>query len=127
MSISHLPGTVTVVWSTFEDFSNVKQQCLFSYSYTVAYNVILTPKGPKAISIPFLKFGQPIVKATSIKNSWIFLWTCGFVLASRCTNFYKIPIFSLVIMYQNAFFFSTQVAWKVFLVEIFFTNFHLSS
>jgi hypothetical protein len=29
----------------------------------------LTPKGPKAIFRPFLKFGQAIVKAIFIKNS----------------------------------------------------------
>jgi hypothetical protein len=29
----------------------------------------LTPKGPKAIFRPFLKSGQAIVKAISIKNS----------------------------------------------------------
>jgi hypothetical protein len=29
----------------------------------------LTPKGPKAIFMPFLKFGQAIVKAIFIKNS----------------------------------------------------------
>jgi hypothetical protein len=29
----------------------------------------LTPKGPKAIFKPFLKFGQAIVKAIFIKNS----------------------------------------------------------
>jgi hypothetical protein len=30
---------------------------------------ILTPKGPKAIFRPFLKFGQAILKAIFIKNS----------------------------------------------------------
>jgi hypothetical protein len=30
---------------------------------------LLTPKGPKAIFRPFLKFGQAIVKAIFIKNS----------------------------------------------------------
>jgi uncharacterized membrane protein len=74
----------------------------------------LTPKGPKAIFRPFLKFGQAIMKATFIKNSWIFLWICGLVLASRRTNFYKIPIFGLVIMSQNAFFLSTWAAKKTF-------------
>jgi hypothetical protein len=64
----------------------------------------LTPKGPKAIFKPFLKFGQAIVKAIFIKKSWIKLWIGGLVLA-RCTNFYKIPIFGLVLMSRNAFFF----------------------
>jgi hypothetical protein len=31
--------------------------------------VYLTPKGPKAIFMPFLKFRQAIVKAIFIKNS----------------------------------------------------------
>jgi hypothetical protein len=62
---------------------------------------ILTPKGPKAIFRPFLKFGQAIVKAIFIKNSWIKLWIGGLVVASRRTNFYKIPIFGLVLMSQK--------------------------
>jgi hypothetical protein len=33
------------------------------------HKVSLTPKGPKAIFRPFLKFGQAIVKAIFIKNS----------------------------------------------------------
>jgi hypothetical protein len=33
------------------------------------------------------------------------LWTSGLLLASRHTKFYKIPIFGLLIMSQNAFFF----------------------
>jgi hypothetical protein len=76
----------------------------------------LTPKGPKAIFRPFLKFGQAIVKTIFIKNSWIKLWIGGLVLASRCTNFYRIPIFGLVLMFQNALFFSIRAA-----------NSHLSS
>jgi hypothetical protein len=62
-------------------------------------------KNVMAIFRPSLKFGQAIVKVIFIKNSWIFLWTCGLVLASRRTNFYKTPIFGLIIMFQNAFFF----------------------
>jgi hypothetical protein len=34
----------------------------------------LTPKGPEIIFKPFLKFGQAIVKAIFIKNSWIKMW-----------------------------------------------------
>jgi hypothetical protein len=75
----------------------------------------LTPKGPETIFKPFLKFGQAIVKAIFIKNSWIKLWACGLVLASRCTKFYKIPIFGLVLMSQNTFFFSIRVAKKLFI------------
>jgi hypothetical protein len=91
----------------------------------------LTPKGPKTIFKPFLKFGQANVKAIFIKNSWIKLWTYDLVLASSRTNFYKIPIFGLVLMSQNMFFFSI---WQLknfsllsFLVETFFTDSHLSS
>jgi hypothetical protein len=32
-------------------------------------DTMLTPKGPKVIFRPFLKFGQAIVKAIFIKNS----------------------------------------------------------
>jgi hypothetical protein len=73
------------------------------YSWICEENCHLSPKGPKAIFKPFLKFGQATVKAIFIKNSWTFLWTCGLILASRRTNFYKNPIFSLVVMSQNAF------------------------
>jgi hypothetical protein len=69
----------------------------------------LTPTGTKAIFRPFLKFGQTIVKVIFIKKSWIFLWTCGLVLASRHTDFYKIPIFGLVLMSQEVFFSSIWV------------------
>jgi hypothetical protein len=45
-------------------------------------------------------------------------------------NFYKNPIFGLVVISQNAFFSSTRAAKKLlllsFLVETFFTDFHLS-
>jgi hypothetical protein len=79
----------------------------------------LTPKGPETIFKPFLKFGQAIVKAIVIKNSWIKLWTCGLVLASRRTNVYKIPIFGLVHMFQNTFFLSIRVAKKLFIIKFF--------
>jgi hypothetical protein len=79
----------------------------------------LTPKGPKAIFKPFLKFGLAIVKAIFIKNSWIKLWIGGLVLASRHTNFYKIPIFGLVLMFQNAFFFSIWATKKLFIIKVF--------
>jgi hypothetical protein len=82
-------------------------------------NELLTPKGPKTIFKPFLKFGQAIVKAIFIKNPWLKLWTCGLVLASRHTNFYKIPIFGLVLMSQNTFFPSTWVAKKLFIIKFF--------
>jgi hypothetical protein len=80
---------------------------------------MLTPKGLETIFKPFLKFGQAIVKAIFIKNSWIKLWTCGLVLASRRNNFYKIPIFGLVLMPQNMFFSSIRAAKKVFIIKVF--------
>jgi hypothetical protein len=80
---------------------------------------ILTPKGLKAIFRPFLKFGQAIVKAIFIKNSWIKLWIGGLVLASRRTKFYKISNFVLVIMSQNEFFFSIWAAKKLFIIKFF--------
>jgi hypothetical protein len=80
------------------------------YRFMVFYLTTLTPKGPKAIFRPFLKFGQAIVKTIFIKHSWIKLWIGGLVLASRCTNFYKIPIFGLVLMSQNTFFSSIRAA-----------------
>jgi hypothetical protein len=80
---------------------------------------ILIPKRPKAIFRPFLKFGQAIMKAIFIKHSWIKLWIGGLVLASRRTNFYKIPIFGLVLMSQNVFFFSIWVAKKLFIIKFF--------
>jgi hypothetical protein len=79
----------------------------------------LTPKGPETIFKPFLKFGQAIVKAIFIKNLWIKLWTYGLVLASRRTNLYKIPIFGLVLMSQNTFFFSIRAAKKLFNIKFF--------
>jgi hypothetical protein len=82
---------------------------------------MLTPKRQKAIFKPFLKFGQAIVKTIFInKNSWIKLWIGGLVLASRCTNFYKILIFGLVLMY---FFFPIRAAKKLFVIKFFNWNF----
>jgi hypothetical protein len=51
------------------------------------------------------------VKAIFIKNLWTKLWIGGLVLASRRTTFYKIPIFGLVIMSQNAFF-VLNIRWE---------------
>jgi hypothetical protein len=81
---------------------------------------MLTPKVPETIFKPFLKFGQAIVKTIFIKNSWIKLWTCGLVLASRRIHFYKIPIFGLVLMSRNMFFLSflsTRAAKKLFIIK----------
>jgi hypothetical protein len=95
---------------------------------TIYYNATwdktkLTPKGPKAIFRPFLKFEQAIVKAIFIKNSWIKFWIGGLVLASRRTNFYMIPIFGLVLMSQNAIFFSIRATKKLFIIKFFSWNF----
>jgi hypothetical protein len=38
-------------------------------TYCTKLETYLTPKGPKAIFRPFLKFGQATVKAIFIKNS----------------------------------------------------------
>jgi hypothetical protein len=80
-------------------------------------NLPLTPNGPMTILRPFLKFGQAIVKDIFIKNSWIKLWIGGLVLASRRTKFYKIPVFGLVFMSQNVFFFSIWAAKKLFIIK----------
>jgi hypothetical protein len=55
----------------------------------------LTPKGQRPFSGPFLKFEQAIVDAIFVQKISNFQRTCGLVLASRCSNFYKIPISSL--------------------------------
>jgi hypothetical protein len=91
----------------------------------------LTSKGLEAIFQAFLKFGQAIVDAIFVQKISIFLRTCGFVLASRGTNFYKIPIFDLGVMpqKQNSFVLSTTWAAKkinyflTFLGWIFFHRF----
>jgi hypothetical protein len=49
----------------------------------------LTPKGQSPFFGLFLKFGQAIVDAIFVQKFSNFLWTCGLVLASRRTNFYK--------------------------------------
>jgi hypothetical protein len=61
----------------------------------------LTPKERSLVFGPFLTFGQAIVDAIfvqKISNLW---WTFGLVLASRRTNFYKILIFGLGVMFQK--------------------------
>jgi hypothetical protein len=92
-----------------------------TYKMTLMY--LLALKGPETIFKPFLKFGQAIVKAIFIKNSWIKLWKCGLVLASRCTNFYKIPIFGLVLMSQNTFFYQYGQLKNFLLLSFFSWNF----
>jgi hypothetical protein len=71
---------------------------------------ILTPKGPRPFFDQFLKFGQAIVNAIFVQKIWNFWWTCGLVLASRCTDFYKIPIFNLGAMPQKQNYFEVRAA-----------------
>jgi hypothetical protein len=65
----------------------------------------LTPKGWSPFFGPFLEFGQAIVDAIFVQKISNFWWTCGLVLASRRTNFYKIPIFGYIVMPQKHFYF----------------------
>jgi hypothetical protein len=66
---------------------------------------IFNPLVLEAIFQAFLKFGQAIVDAMFVQKISKFWWTCGLILASRCTNFYKIPIFGLGVMPQTLLFF----------------------
>jgi hypothetical protein len=61
----------------------------------------LTPKERSPVFGPFLKFGQAIVNAIFVQRISTFWWTCSLVLASRCTNTYKILIFGLGVMPQK--------------------------
>jgi hypothetical protein len=74
---------------------------------------ILTPKHLRLFFGPFLKFRQAIVDAIFVQKISNFRWTCGLVLASRCTNFYKILIFSLWAMPQKQNYFEVRAAWAV--------------
>jgi hypothetical protein len=90
---------------------------------------MLTPKVLEAIFQAFLKFGQAIMDAMFVQKITIFWWTCGLVLASRRTNFYKIPIFGLGVMPQKqnslvlgaarttkkTFYFLTFLGWIFFI------------
>jgi hypothetical protein len=82
------------------------------------WNLVLTPKVLEATFQAFLKFGQAIVDAMFVQKISNFWWTCGLVLASRCTNFYKIPIFGLGVMPQKQNSFLKNLAflgWIVFI------------
>jgi hypothetical protein len=88
--------------------------------------MVLTPKGLEAI---FQGFFQAIVDAIFVQKISDFWWTCGFILASRRTNFYNIPIFGLGVMPQKqnsfvlgaaqaakkTFYFSTFLGWIFFI------------
>jgi hypothetical protein len=90
----------------------------------------LTPKHLRLFFGPFLKFGQAIIDAIFVQKISNFWWTCGLVLASSCTNFYKILISSLGAMPQKQNYFEVRAAWatkklfilKLFWVESFFIN-----
>jgi hypothetical protein len=71
---------------------------------------ILTPKGRNPFLRPFLEFEQAIMDAIFVQKISNFWWTCGSVLASRCTNFYKIPIFGDIVMPQKHIFLVMQAA-----------------
>jgi hypothetical protein len=70
----------------------------------------LTPKGLRPFFGMFLEFGQPIADAIFVQKISNFWWTCGLVLASRRTNFYKIPISGLAIMPQKQNYFELRAA-----------------
>jgi hypothetical protein len=59
---------------------------------------VLTPKGRSPVFGPFLKFREAIVYVIFVQKISNFGWTCGLVLASRCTFSYKILIFGLGVM-----------------------------
>jgi hypothetical protein len=96
---------------------------------------LLTPKGLEPIFQAFLKFGQAIMDAIFVQKISNFWGTCGLVLASRHTNFYKILIFGLGVMPQKqnsfvlratratkkTFYFLTFLGWIFF--HKFLTNF----
>jgi hypothetical protein len=71
---------------------------------------ILTPKERRPFFGPFLDIEQAIVDVIFVQKISNFWWTCGVVLASRRTNFYKIPIFGYTVMPQKHFFFVKRVA-----------------
>jgi hypothetical protein len=71
-------------------------------------NCILTPKGERPFFSLFLDIGQAIVDVIFVQKTSNFWWICGLVLASSCTNFYKIPIFGYTVMRQKQFIFVKQ-------------------
>jgi hypothetical protein len=86
----------------------------------------LTPKGPRPFFGPFLKFRQAIVDAIFVQKISNFRWTCGLVLASRRTNFKKIPIYSLGAMLQKQIYFegrAARAAQKLFILKLFWVEF----
>jgi hypothetical protein len=64
----------------------------------------------KAIFWPILKVRAGHCGCNICPKNLKFLVTCGLVLASRYTNFYKIPIFSLGAMPQKQNYFDDRAA-----------------
>jgi hypothetical protein len=88
--------------------------------------MILTPKGPSPFFGPFLKFGQAIVNAIFVQKISNFWWTCGYVLASRRTNLYEIPIYNLGAMPQKQNYFevrAARAAKRLFILKLFWVEF----
>jgi hypothetical protein len=86
----------------------------------------LTPKGRSPFFGPFSRFGQAIMDAIFVQKISNFRWTCGLVLASRRTNFYKIPNSSLGAMPQKQNYFevwATRAAKKLFILKLFWVGF----
>jgi hypothetical protein len=97
-----------------------------SESHTRIQEHQLTPKGPRPFFGPFLKFGQAIVDAVFVQKISNFWWTCVLVLASRRTNFYRIPIYSLGAMFQKQNYFevrAARAAEKLFILKLFWVEF----
>jgi hypothetical protein len=76
-----------------------------SLPYCSLQGKFLAPKGQSPFFGPFLGFVQAIVDVIVVQKISNFRWTCGLVLASRRTNFYKIPIFGYTVMFQKHIFF----------------------
>jgi hypothetical protein len=96
------------------------------YNLNMKSFVFLNPKGPRPFLGPFLKFGQAIVDAIFVQKISNFRWTCGLVLASRRTYFYKILISNLGAMPQKQNYFevwAARAAKKLFILKLFWVGF----
>jgi hypothetical protein len=63
----------------------------------------------------FREFGHAIVNAISVLKFMNFLWTCGIVVASRLTNFSKIPICGDTTQLKKHIFIIMWVAHSLFI------------
>jgi hypothetical protein len=100
-----------------------------SLPYCSLQGKFLAPKGQSPFFGPFLGFVQAIVDVIVVQKISNFRWTCGLVLASRRTNFYKIPIFGYTVMFQKHFFFGQASSFgqpKNFFVFNFFGSDYFS-